>query len=376
MFRRRTTLVMALLLALGTNGVASGHRLATSRGQWEVDVATATVTAAVTLDVTAVQAVSGVRPPESPAARPAWRHRQKARVLQGFARTVSVRLEGASCVAEGLGLEGERGEDLIVFRLRWTCPRTGGELRLRLPFIEKIAEDHTHIADFGADNVVLLTVEEPEYRLRMAPAAGTSSSSPPQAAAVEPASNPPRKLDFGGMVWLGLDHIATGWDHILFLLALLLVVGRLGQAMVIVTAFTVAHSVTLALSVLDVVVLPDTLVEAGIAATIVFVAVENVWRPKVKHRWAWALGFGLVHGLGFAGYLKEQELFADGILIPLLGFNLGVEAGQLAIAVVAIPLLLLGATRVGEQRWRHVVAAASVVIGAVGLYWLVERALL
>jgi hydrogenase/urease accessory protein HupE len=177
---------------------------------------------------------------------------------------------------------------------------------------------------------------------------------------------------------LGVEHILTGYDHLLFLAALLLVCATFREAATIITCFTVAHSVTLALAALDVVRLSSRVVEPVIAASIVYVALENVLAPRQrKGRLAWRAGvtfaFGLVHGLGFASVLRELGLGTtpDGVVLPLLRFNLGVEAGQLAVASVVFPLILFARRRPSMEY--RLVPVCSVLIALVGAYWLFER---
>lgn len=168
---------------------------------------------------------------------------------------------------------------------------------------------------------------------------------------------------------LGMKHIFLGYDHILFLLALL-VVDRLGTVVKIVTSFTVAHSLTLMLAALQVVALPSRFIESAIAATIVYVAIENLWVKDTHHRWWLTFAFGLIHGFGFANVLRELGLPAAGLARSLIAFNLGVEAGQLAIVATVWPLWRLGANR----PWGVWLArGSSVAIGICGLLWLLDR---
>jgi HupE / UreJ protein len=177
-----------------------------------------------------------------------------------------------------------------------------------------------------------------------------------------------------GFVALGIEHILTGWDHLLFLLALLLRGGGLLAMVKIVTAFTVAHSVTLSLAVLDVVVLPGRLVEAVIALSIAAVAAENLFaRPSVARRWMVSSGFGLVHGFGFSSALRDLGLPAHGLLLSLFGFNAGVELGQALVVAVAVPALVLLRRTSWETR---MIRGASTAILVVGLALFVERAIL
>jgi len=183
---------------------------------------------------------------------------------------------------------------------------------------------------------------------------------------------------FRGYLRLGVEHILTGIDHLLFLLCLLVACRRVRTVAAIVTCFTVAHSVTLALAALDIVTLSSRVVEPLIAATIVFVALENLIRgdePQRKwvERWLLAFAFGLLHGLGFAGALKGIGLGAGGTSIvgPLIAFNLGVEIGQLAVTVPL--LLLLWKLRTLPAFARHGTKTVSLIVAVVGLVWLVQR---
>jgi len=178
----------------------------------------------------------------------------------------------------------------------------------------------------------------------------------------------------GSFFLLGIEHILTGYDHLLFLLALALRGGNLWSLLKIITAFTVAHSITLALAALNVVVLPERLVEATIALSIAYVAAENLFmRHAVSHRWAVAFIFGLMHGFGFSNVLRELGLPKQGLIWALLNFNLGVEAGQAIAVVIAVPLLMW----LRRFRWEpRVVAAISIVVLVVGLTLFVDRAFL
>jgi len=172
---------------------------------------------------------------------------------------------------------------------------------------------------------------------------------------------------------LGLRHILGGYDHLLFLAALLIGVRRLRSVATTVTAFTLAHSVTLSLAVLGFVAAPAAIVEPLIAASIVFVGIENLVRDPGASRWKVTFAFGLVHGFGFAGALRALGIGSDagGVALPLGCFNLGVEAGQIAVVGALWPLISALDSRPG---WRlRFAQATSVAVAAAGLYWLVER---
>ena len=173
---------------------------------------------------------------------------------------------------------------------------------------------------------------------------------------------------------LGIRHILSGYDHLLFLLVLLLPGGGLLSLAKIITAFTIAHSVTLSLAVLQVVTLPDRLIEAVIALSIAFVAAENVFlNPTASRRWLVSFCFGLVHGFGFSSALRELGLPAHGLLLSLFGFNFGVEVGQGLVVAAGVPVLLL----LRRTRWeRRAVLSSSLAILLVGLVLFVERAFL
>jgi hydrogenase/urease accessory protein HupE len=170
---------------------------------------------------------------------------------------------------------------------------------------------------------------------------------------------------------LGVEHILTGYDHLLFLLALLLRGGRFLSLLKIITAFTIAHSITLALAVLGVVSIPGRIVEPAIAASIVWISLENLVRKDTPpHRWLVSFCFGLVHGFGFASAIEPLKLPAGRLALALLGFNLGVEAGQAFVVALLLPLLLWMRGSAWEPR---IVRAASIGVAAFGFVWLVER---
>lgn len=169
---------------------------------------------------------------------------------------------------------------------------------------------------------------------------------------------------------LGVEHIFLGYDHIAFLIGLIVLGTRLRDLVKIVTAFTLAHSITLTLAALQIVTLPARWIEAGIAASIAYVAAENFWIKEIRHRWVLTFFFGLVHGFGFANVLHELGLPKRGLAAALFSFNLGVEIGQLCIVLLAFPLALW----LAKQPYRRkVINAISAVILLFGLGWLVER---
>jgi hydrogenase/urease accessory protein HupE len=179
---------------------------------------------------------------------------------------------------------------------------------------------------------------------------------------------------FWQYVRLGVEHILTGYDHLLFLAGLLLACRRFQSVLAIVTSFTAAHSLTLALSAMGVFALPSKVAEPLIAATIVFVGVENLVRGD-EPRWRRVLAFffGLIHGFGFASALRATGIGLQGapLAMPLFSFNLGVEIGQ--VAVVAVFLPVLGGLSAFPPFARYGRPLFSVIVAAMGLFWLIER---
>lgn len=172
------------------------------------------------------------------------------------------------------------------------------------------------------------------------------------------------------LVW-GMHHIFIGFDHIAFLLALLLGVSKALEMVKIVTSFTVAHSLTLLLAATEVISLNPRITEALIAASIVYVAVENYFIRNAGYRWVLTFAFGLVHGLGFSGVLRERLGEVRAIALPVVSFNIGVELGQLAILAVAFPLLAWIRKTDASRAWTLRFGSAPLLL--LGLGWLIER---
>ena len=178
-----------------------------------------------------------------------------------------------------------------------------------------------------------------------------------------------------GFLLLGVEHILTGYDHLAFLLALLLAGGSLRSNAKVITSFTLAHSLTLALATLGVVNISPVIVEPVIAASVVFVGLENLFARRITARWLVTFVFGLVHGLGFASALRDLGIGGPGgqVAIPLLSFNVGVELAQIAIAALVLPLVW----RLEQRpvfKLKHV-PALSLLIASAGVYWFLARTL-
>lgn len=257
-----------------------------------------------------------------------------------------------------------------VLRLTGACPAASGELALHYRLLFELDALHRGL-----------------LRLSLDGSGHTAVLSPQRAQQKFMAGEVSRLAQLGQYLVEGIWHIWIGFDHILFLLSLLLPavlvhqaggwrgVARFRDALTevlwVVTAFTVAHSITLSLAALGLVELPSRLVESTIAASVVLAAANNL-KPLVEHRrWMVAFGFGLIHGFGFASVLTELGLPQETLVLSLLGFNLGVETGQLAIVAVFLPAAY--ALRATAFYRRGVFVGGSLLTLTLALIWLVER---
>jgi HupE/UreJ protein len=361
------TFVALILLILAT--AASAHKPSDSyltlerggaeiHGQW--DIALRDLDAAITLDANGDGEIT-------------WGEvRAKNAAIRDYALSrLDVASSGAVCplLAGEVQIDQHSDGAYAVLALTATCPKADGLLAVHYRLLFEV--DPTHRG--------LLQYIDGERNQSVIFAAGT------------------RMQTLGaGMAWQqvvtygheGVWHIWLGFDHILFLLSLLLPAVLLRRdggwrpaesfrsafwdVARIVTAFTMAHSITLTLAALEIVALPSRWVESSIALSVVLAAINNVY-PLVAHgRWVAAFAFGLIHGFGFAGALRDLGLPSGSLALSLFGFNLGVELGQLAIVAVFLPL----AFRL-RSTWtyrRVVLAGGSALIAAIAGVWLVERA--
>jgi hydrogenase/urease accessory protein HupE len=171
---------------------------------------------------------------------------------------------------------------------------------------------------------------------------------------------------------LGWKHILEGYDHLLFLTALIIVTKEWRSLLSVISAFTIAHSTTLVLSALGILSLPPVITESFIALSIVYVGIENIVRREQRGRWIVAGSFGLVHGAGFSGHLTEllkSTLGAGNVWTPIIGFNLGIEAGQITVLSLLFPLMLLVRKTHKENVLVPEVSRAIACVGAVLFVW-------
>lgn len=276
-------------------------------------------------------------------------------------------------------------QDGVAVRMRWSCADVPGRLRYRSTVLLDSAPDAKQVVLIGSG---------------AHPAQDLLDASRTELTLSEAAPSLPTVI--GRYMVAGMEHIFTGYDHICFLIAIILWARSLWPVVKIVTAFTIAHSITLSLAALDIVRLPSAITEPAIAATIIYVGVENFLSRDVGQRWRITFLFGLVHGFGFASALQEFGL-PRGALVPALGaFNLGVEIGQIVIVSLALPVLLavdqifaaarirlaggaavqavggprLRTTAIAAVRPTVVVYSVSALIIAFGSYWFLGRTVL
>ncbi len=250
----------------------------------------------------------------------------------------------------GIGRSGD-GRAVVETTLAFPSEHALRDIAIRCEPLTEMGADHTTLARIDSRDGSGQFVFRPGVTYRQAPG--------PLAHAL-------------AFLKLGIVHIFVGYDHIAFLLGLLLGGGSTLTIVKIVTAFTAAHSVTLSLAALDVVTLSPVVVEAGIALSIVYVAGENLFTRRPQGRWIVSFLFGLVHGFGFAGVLKELALPSSSLVASLITFNVGVEIAQVAVVALVVPALYgLMRTRLHAPLTRM----ASVVILSLGLFWLYQRVL-
>jgi hydrogenase/urease accessory protein HupE len=262
--------------------------------------------------------------------------------------------------------KAEDGRDTAFFTLMYPGIPSN-ELTVKSAIMEKLSRGHREY--FKLTNAEGKTISEALFD-------ATNYSA--QVSAGELSAALGKWHTFKQFIELGIEHILLGFDHLCFLLALLLAANNLSSVVKIITSFTVAHSITLALAALNIVTISPGFVEPMIAVSIIYVGLENVWRrgQEIEGRWLLTFAFGLIHGFGFASVLRELNIGAggSGLAIPLVSFNVGVEIGQLCIA--AIFWGMIWKVRKTEQFKKFLVPVGSILVAIAGGYWLIERTLL
>ncbi len=417
---RSTTLIAALAIAsLATTPIlaprpASAHGRSVSYSSWEIDPTGASVQVRMRLlelsrlgpdalpsGIVSGTAQKGIEDPPS----------------RRFPDDLILLADGIPCTARASARRRPDDPGWIRYAWRVDCPEDASALAIRTRILLDVAPSHMHFARvrFRADpdriRERVLTESSPEFVLRRSDQG------------VDDGAVGSRLRDY---VRLGVEHILTGWDHLAFVFGLLLLAGRIGEVARLVTGFTLAHSLTLALAVQGLIQPRAAAVESVIAFSVALVAVEKGWlesgrdrripisvlaglgllaltsvfgwsalpiltiaglalftvcyfslAARSPHEWlrvCLTFAFGLVHGLGFAGVLVEMDLPSSRLVPALLGFNLGVEIGQIGVVLLVWPFLVLGA-RLASTSLRTLATELSAAgLCGLGIYWLVDRA--
>ena len=284
---------------------------------------------------------------------------------------VHVTQGGASCTPALLGATLTEQDGLAIDG-RFDCAAKDKPFDIDVVLLDDLSHGHRHVARA----VGATTRDEVLYRghssfaVTSAPDAGAGETLPAGAAATAPASG-----GTASSAWsffkMGIEHILTGYDHLVFLFGLVLLRARVKELLAVVTAFTVAHSITLAIATLGIFTPSPKFVEPAIALSIAYVGIENFFVKDASKRWRITFPFGLIHGFGFAGALREINLPRAQVPVALVTFNLGVEAGQLFAMSLVVPMVML----IRQKEWFEP-KGVRVLSGAVALaggIWFVMR---
>jgi hydrogenase/urease accessory protein HupE len=354
---------LAAAIALGTSVAAQAH---------QVNLSTARVTLAGDRSVSVEVGLkgsdadrlarTGIFDAQRDRVDPALVAASAAPIIAYVTAHVSVTgADGRAC-APGTAALAPDG-DGVIFRNRFSCRDVGGDIVYRSTVLTD--------TDPAARQVVLIGEGDNASQALLDAANNAVTLSAPAPALLSTLER---------YLVTGIEHIFLGYDHIAFLVAVVLWARRFVPVIKIVTAFTIAHSITLSLATLDVVVIPGTVVEPAVAASIVYVAMENFFTRDIDSRWRVTFAFGLIHGFGFASALREVGLPTNAIAPALAAFNIGVEIGQVAIVSIVIPVLialdrLMAVDSSKPARAATLVYALSALIAVLGSYWFLTRVL-
>ena len=348
-------IILCIAVWLATPATARAHSVGISRGDYRLSgvEVVAAVTFARTEVTLAVPELESEQVEATRAALAKWS-------LGGL----HVLADGQACKGEFTRLQVGENDGLTLW-LRYVCPVTPNALELDADFIAALSSGHRHLAHVSLGNVsqdFSLQRGQSSVKLRV-PGGGTQRATP----------------NHGGSTWarfrsffvMGIDHILTGYDHLLFLVGLLLVLGPIRSLVGAITTFTIAHSLTLSLATFGIALPRPSVIEPLIALSITYVGIENWFVRDAVGRWRVTFCFGLIHGFGFAGALREISLPRPEVPLALFSFNLGVEAGQLAVVAVVLPALLFARHR----GWLppRTAKLLSIPVAAMGVFWFVAR---
>jgi hypothetical protein len=356
----------ALVCALATS-TADAHEAGLSRGRYELRDARVAAHL-VFANVELANALPALDVDHGGTLSPTELDTGHAVLAQELARRLTVTADGHACPVS-LASATLTEQDGVDVGLEAQCDGRPAKLVIHCGFLEVLSSSHHHWA-------VVSTEQGKDRPETMLVAANVDL-------VIDVGAAPSATSGFLALSKLGIEHILTGYDHLVFLFGLILLGGRTRSLVAALTAFTLAHSISLALAVLGVWAPSPAIVEPAIALSIAYVGVENLWMLRrtapddaraddaARGRWRITFPFGLVHGFGFAGALAEIGLPRARVPGALVAFNLGVELGQLAVLAVVLPLLLW-ARRHAFVRGRAT-TAANVVIVIAGVIWFVDR---
>jgi hydrogenase/urease accessory protein HupE len=296
----------------------------------------------------------------------------RAEIERGTIQKIRVTTAEGPCT--GTLIDAElTDQDGFDIRARYRCPEGGTPITVALPLLDDLSHGHRHAAHVAVGVIIaehLLYGRQAHFVIDRAASTAFMIAHADSTASAAPSGAPGGAAHWVGFVRMGMEHILTGYDHLLFLFALVLAGGTVRSLALAITSFTVAHSVTLALAVLGFVTPPTRWIEPAIALSIAYVGVENFFvRPEVRYRVTFP--FGLLHGFGFAGALSDISIPRAQVPWALLSFNLGVEMGQLAWMLA----LGIAVAQLRRCNWltRRGVAALSAAVVVVGLAWFATR---
>jgi HupE / UreJ protein len=352
MVRRLLPLLMIICCAIGGQQ-ASAHAIGLSRGEYQstVDGLTATLSFAHTELVSAIPEIDSN----------ADGRFSNSELLTHRSVLAQFLLDGLSLHAANKSCNGEltdaelTANDGLRAVLHFACAEQAAQYSMQFGLFDRLSPGHRHFAttmERAGPLTRIVYQAQPSIALYSIGRATTARVGWP-------------------LLKLGVEHILTGYDHLVFLFGLLIVTKRLRDLLLVVTAFTLGHSITLGVATLGLWIPSPSLIEPLIALSIVYVGVENCVARQGGRRWPLTLGFGLVHGFGFAGVLSEIALPSAQLPLALLSFNAGVEIGQLTILAITIPAVFW----LRKKEWfaAHGVRSLSIAIALAGLGWFIQR---
>jgi hypothetical protein len=350
MSRRPAALALVTLLGVSLPRFAEAHQVGISRGEYEVRGSRVTVG----LLLARPEVLSTL--PDIDADHDGSISARELAAASGLldrdiVQEVHVSQHGVRCPGSLDAAELTDGDGLSM-RATFRCSVSAAESVITLGFLDRLSHGHRHLATLGTGPSAAHGVAYAGHaELQLAPGSLQTVAWP--------------------LLRLGVTHILTGYDHLVFLIGLMLVGTRVRSLLLALTAFTLGHSITLGLAALGVWSPAPVIVEAAIALSIAYVGIENLSGPNADRRWLIALPFGLIHGFGFAGALREIALPAGQVPLALASFNVGVEAGQIGVLLLVVPVLFW----LRRYTWfaDRGVKGLSAMTTAAGVCWFIAR---